>query len=42
VMADTLDRRTERADHLKSHFVDLEAFHRDLLCRGRKQAAVRV
>jgi hypothetical protein len=28
-------------DHLQSHFVDLEAFHQDLLCRGLKQAVAR-
>jgi hypothetical protein len=42
VKTNALDRRPERADHLQSHFVDLEAFHQDLLCRGLKQAAVRV
>ncbi len=39
VVADAFDRRAERGNHLKSHFVDLEAFHWDLLCRGLKQAA---
>ena len=42
VKANTLDRRPERVNHLQSHFVDLEAFHQDLLCRGLTQAAVRV
>ena len=42
VKANALDRRPERVNHLQSHFVDLEAFHQDLLCRGLKQAAVRV
>jgi hypothetical protein len=42
VKTNALDRRPERVDHLQSHFVDLEAFHQDLLCRGLKQAAVRV
>jgi hypothetical protein len=42
VQANALDRWPERADHLQSHLVDLEAFHQDLLCRGLKQAAVRV
>jgi hypothetical protein len=42
VVTNALDRRPERADHLQSHFVDLEAFHQDLLWRGLKQAAVRV
>ena len=41
VKANALDRRPERVDHLQSHFVDLEAFHQDLLCRGLKQAVVR-
>jgi hypothetical protein len=30
VLSDALDRRAKRADHLQSHFVDLEAFHRNL------------
>ena len=41
VEANAFDRRPERVDHLQSHFVDLEAFHQDLLCRGLKQAVVR-
>jgi hypothetical protein len=42
VKANPLDRWPKRVNHLQSHFVDLEAFHQDLLCRGLKQAAVRV
>ena len=42
VKADALDRRPESVNHLQSHFVDLETFHQDLLCRGLKQAVVRV
>jgi hypothetical protein len=40
VITNALDRWPERANHLQSHFVDLEAFHQDLLCRGLKHASV--
>ena len=40
VVADALDRRAKGANHLKGNFVDLEAFHGDLPCGGRKQAVV--
>jgi hypothetical protein len=42
VKTNPLDRWPKRVNHLQRHFVDLEAFHQDLLCRGLKQAAVRV
>ena len=38
VVADALDCGAKGANHLKGNFVDLDVFHRNLPCDGRKQA----